>query len=72
MPKSDFNKVAKQVAFWHGCSPVNMLHISKHLFLRTLVDGCFCYFLFLFCNGNGAGNRQGYIMIGKLVFFMLI
>ena len=31
-----------EITLWHGCSPVNLLHISEHLFLRTLPDGCFC------------------------------
>ena len=26
----------------HGCSPVNLLHISQHLFLRTTLEGYFC------------------------------
>ena len=29
MPKCDFNKVAKQIALRHGCSPVNLLHIFR-------------------------------------------
>ena len=29
IPKCDFDKVANQITFWHGCSPVNLLHISK-------------------------------------------
>ena len=24
-----------KIALWHGCSPVNLLHIFKHLFLET-------------------------------------
>ena len=36
MPKCDFNKVAR-----HGCSPVNLLHFSEHLFLGTPLDACF-------------------------------
>ena len=31
-----------EIALWHGCSPVNLLHIfSKNLFLTTPLDGCF-------------------------------
>ena len=44
MPKCDFNKVALQlieIAFQHGCSLVNLLHIFRNLFLRTPLDGCF-------------------------------
>ena len=26
----------------HGCSPVNLLHISRTPFLRTPLDSCFC------------------------------
>ena len=30
MPKSDFNKVAKQnIAHWHGFSPVNLLYLFQ-------------------------------------------
>ena len=29
MPKCNFNKVAKQLAHRHGCSPVNLLHIFR-------------------------------------------
>ena len=25
-----------------GCSPVNLLHVFRHLFLRTPLGGCFC------------------------------
>ena len=42
MPKCDFNKVACnfiEITLWHGCHPVNFLHIFK-----TLVKGCFCYY----------------------------
>ena len=37
MSKCDFNKVAP-----HGCSLVNLLHFSEHLFLGTPLGGCFC------------------------------
>ena len=31
-----------ETVLWHGCSPVNLLHIFRtHIFLRTPVDGCF-------------------------------
>ena len=33
MPKCDFNKFALQL--WHGCSPVNLLHIFRTRFPRT-------------------------------------
>ena len=31
-----------EIALRHGCSPVNSLLFSEHLFLRTPLDGCFC------------------------------
>ena len=30
-----------EIALWHGCSPVNLLHIFRTPFLRTPLDGCF-------------------------------
>ena len=41
MPKCDFNKVAIEITFRHGCSPVNLLCyiFSERLFLRTPLDG---------------------------------
>ena len=40
MPKSDFNKVA--MTLWHGCSPVNLLHIFRTPFTKKpfLPDSC--------------------------------
>ena len=41
MSKCDFNKVGSnfiEVTLRHGCSPVNLLHISEHLFLRTPLE----------------------------------
>ena len=35
MPKCDFNKVAVQLAFRHGCSPVNLLHIFRTPFPKN-------------------------------------
>ena len=40
MSKCNFNKIALR----YGWSPVNLLHISEHLFLRTRLDGCFGLF----------------------------
>ena len=34
-----------EIRLRHGSSPVNLLHISKHLFLRIPLEGCFSYFL---------------------------
>ena len=31
-----------EIAFRHGCSPVNLLHSFRAPFLRTPVGGCFC------------------------------
>ena len=41
MPKSDFNKAAKQFesTLWHGCSPVNLLHIFKTPFYKNTSEG---------------------------------
>ena len=38
MPKGDFNKVAKnfiEIAFRHGCYPVNLLHIFRTPFPKN-------------------------------------
>ena len=38
MPKCDFSKVASnfiEITLWHGCFPVNVLHISRTLFPRN-------------------------------------
>ena len=37
MPKCDFNKVAFaiDIALWHGCYPVNFLHIFTTPFLKN-------------------------------------
>ena len=38
MPKWDFKKVAKQfieIALWHECSPVNLLHIFRTYFPKN-------------------------------------
>ena len=40
MPKYDFNNFI-EIALRHECSPVNLLHISEHLFQNTPLDGCF-------------------------------
>ena len=34
MPKCDLNKVA-EIALWHGCSPVNLLHIFRTPFPKS-------------------------------------
>ena len=35
-----------EIALWHECSPVNLLHIFRTLFLRTPLDGCFWILIF--------------------------
>ena len=35
-----------EVALWHKCSPVNLLHIFRNLFLRTPLNDCFWTFIF--------------------------
>ena len=30
-----------EITLWHGCSPVNLLHIFRTPFSRTPLDGCF-------------------------------
>ena len=40
MPKCDFIKIASnfiEVALWHGCSPVNLLHIFRTFILHLRV-----------------------------------
>ena len=34
-----------EITFRHGCSPINLLHIFKYLFLKTSLEGCFWLFL---------------------------
>ena len=46
MPKCDFNKVAKQRR--HGCSPLNLLHIFRTLFLKNTSGGLLLYSFMLF------------------------
>ena len=38
MPKCDFNKLQSnfiEIILWHGCSPVNSLHIFRTAFLKN-------------------------------------
>ena len=32
-----------EITLRHWCSPVNLLQVAEHLFLRTPLDGCFCF-----------------------------
>ena len=43
MPKCDFNKVALhiEITLWHGCSLVNLLHISRTAFPKNTSGGLF-------------------------------
>ena len=43
MPKCDFNKV--ETTLRHGCSPVNLLHIFRTLFLKNTSGGLFLLLL---------------------------
>ena len=36
-----------EIALWHGCSPVNMLHIFRTHFPKTPLDGYFFLFTIL-------------------------
>ena len=36
-----------EITLWHRCSPVNLLHISEHLFIRTPLKDCFCLYISL-------------------------
>ena len=42
MSKCDFNKVARnfiEIVLWHGCSPVNLLHIFRTPFSKNTSGG---------------------------------
>ena len=39
MPKSDLNKVAKQITRQHECHPVNLLHIFRATFPKNNSGG---------------------------------
>ena len=44
-----------EITLRHRCSPVTVLHIcifTKHLFLRTLLDSCFCIMHHIYFNDN--------------------
>ena len=41
MPKCNFKKVAIEITFWHGCSPVNLLHIFRTHFPKSASGGLF-------------------------------
>ena len=44
MPKCNFKKLQGsfiETTLQYGCSPGNLLHVSEHLFTRTVED-CFC------------------------------
>ena len=34
-----------EIILQDGCYPVNLLHIFRTLFIRTAMEGCFCFFL---------------------------
>ena len=39
IPKFDFNKVAIEITFWHGYSPINLLHIFRTHFAKSTSGG---------------------------------
>ena len=41
MSKFDLQSNFIEIALWHGCSPVNCVHIFRTLFLKTPLGGCF-------------------------------
>ena len=48
MPKCDFSKVALQlieITLQHGCSPVNLLDISRKLFPKNISGGLLLVYL---------------------------
>ena len=62
MPKCDFNKVAFiEITFWHGCSPVNLLHISRTSF--QIISGP----LLLYRFQNGFVSSNGLIRFYAMV-----
>ena len=46
-----------EIRLRHRSSPVNLLHISKHLFLRIPLEGCFSYFLSFIVLNNDSLQR---------------
>ena len=42
-----------EITLRHRCSPINLLHILEHRFIRTPMEDCFCMFklwFLCFCN----------------------
>ena len=46
MPKCDFNNI--EIALWHGCSPVNMLHIFRIPLLKNTPERLLLYICLFF------------------------
>ena len=44
MPKCDFSKVAIEITLWHGCSPINLMHIFRTPFLKNTTGRLLLYF----------------------------
>ena len=69
MPKCDFIKLLCnfiEITLWHGCSPVNLLHISRTPFMKLLMEGCFLSF-----NAEAAIRRCSSKKVFTLVFIRL-
>ena len=43
MPKFDFNKSYFEIPLWHGCFPVNLLHIFRTPFYENIFGGVFLW-----------------------------
>ena len=73
MPKCDFNKVASnfiKITLWHGCTPVNLMHIFRILFPKKTSGGLFLENVVSFCSTNiPVANGVGCIIVKKVSFW---
>ena len=73
MPKCDFNKVASnfiKITLWHGCTPVNLMHIFRILFPKKISGGLFLENVVSFCSTNiPVANGVGCIIVKKVLFW---
>ena len=44
MPKCDFSKVTIEITLWHGCSPINLMHIFRTPFFKNTTGRLLLYF----------------------------